>query len=100
MMNFILGWLLGKNIIENDNQRQHMNNYEPTITLPEKKDIIIYEYWPAFDNDVPSLEIAYKLYEENQVCHVIKDGVCKCYFEFTGDENYLKKEPRKFYDRI
>ena len=99
MKHFILGWLIGNTVADNQN-KQHIINYEPTYIEPETKEKIIYEYWPAFDNDIPSLEIAYKLYEENNVCHVIKDGVCKCYFEFDGDDGYIKTEPNKFFERI
>ena len=99
MIDFILGWLIGKNIADNQ-KTQDVINYEPAYTPPKRKEMTVYEYWPAFDNDIPSLEIAYKLYEENNVCHVIKDGVCKCYFEFDGDDGYIKTEPDKFFERI
>ena len=92
-------WLIGKVIA--DNQKiYNINNYEPTIIEPRKKDITIYEYWPAFDNDIPTLAMAEQFYEENRICHVIQDGICKCFFEFDGDEGYLKTEPKKFFDRI
>ena len=99
MMNFILGWLIGKNIADNQ-KTQDVINYEPVYTPPKRKEMTVYEYWPAFDNDIPSLEIAYKLYEENNICHVIQDGVCKCYFEFDGDDGYIKTDPEHFFDRI
>lgn len=99
MMDFILGWLIGKNIT-NNHKEQKVVNHEPIYTPPKKKKMTVYEYWPAFDNDIPTLEMAYKLYEENNVCHVIKDGVCKCYFEFDGDDSYIKTEPNKFFERI
>jgi len=99
MMDFILGWLIGKNVADNQ-KTQNAINYEPTYTPPKRKEMTVYEYWPAFDNDIPSLEIAYKLYEENNVCHVIQDGVCKCYFEFDGDDGYIKTEPDKFFEKI
>ena len=99
MIEFIIGWIIGKNI-ENTNQEQKIQNYEPIKPYPKKEEKIIYEYWPAFDNDIPSLEIAYKLYEENNVCHVIQDGICKCYFEFEGDEDYIKTKPNVFFKKI
>ena len=99
MKHFILGWLIGNTVADNQ-KKQHTINYEPTYIEPKAKEKTIYEYWPAFDNDIPSLEIAYKLYEENNVCHVLKDGVCKCYFEFEGDEGYIKTKPKDFFERI
>ena len=86
--------LLSKNLSTQENEKP----VETHTTKP--KEILVYEYWPAFDNDVPSLELAYKLYEENRVCHILKDGVCKCYFEFDGDEKDIKSDPKKFFDRI
>ena len=41
-----------------------------------------------------------KLRDENRVCHVLKDGVCKCYFEFEADEGYIKNKPQDFFERI
>lgn len=99
MMDFMLGWLIGKSVADNQTE-QKIINYEPSYTLPKRKEITVYEYWPAFDNDIPSLETAYKLYEENHTCHVIQDGVCKCYFEFDGDDGYIETEPDKFFERI
>lgn len=99
MMEFMIGWLIGKNL-KNKNQEQKIQNYEPTESLHKKEEITVYEYWPAFDNDIPSLEIAYKLYDENRVCHVLKDGVCKCYFEFEADEGYIQNKPQDFFERI
>ena len=76
--------------------------YKSTPT-PKKKEGIVYEYWPAFDHDEPTIGLAYKLYEENQVCHVPvpQDKVCKCYLEFEADvEEYLKKDPNTYFDKI
>ena len=99
MMEFIFGWLIGKNI-ESKEREERIQNYEPIKPIQKKDEITVYEYWSAFDNDIPSLEIAYKLYEENRVCHVLKDGICKCYFEFEADEDYIKNKPKDFFDRI
>ena len=100
MKDFIIGWILGRRIAEQHNDKPQVNIEEFFYTPPKRKEMTVYEYWPAFDNDVPSLEIAYKLYNEDRVCHVIKDGVCKCYFEFDGDDGYIEIEPNKFFDRI
>jgi hypothetical protein len=95
MKRLLFSWIVSKDIIENIAEQHRINNYEP-IEEPEVKEEIIYEYWSAFDNDIPTLEIAYNLYEENRVCHILKDGICKCYFEFNGDEGYIKNDPKKF----
>jgi hypothetical protein len=100
MMDFILGWVLGKSAKEHNKAEQYIRNYEPSYTIPEKKEMTVYEYWPAFDNDIPTLELAYKLYEENHTCHILKDGVSKCYFEFEGDDGYVKTDPEHFFERI
>ena len=100
MKRILFHWMISKNIVDNIEQQKRINNYEPISPEPEKKIHTIYEYWPAFDNDIPTLDIAYKLYEENQVCHIFKNGKCKCYFEFNGDDGYIKSQPNNFFERI
>lgn len=100
MHNFIIGWILGKRIAKQYNDKPQVNTEELFYTPSKRKEMTVYEYWPAFDNDVPSLETAYKLYNEDHICHVIKDDICKCYFEFDGDDGYIKTEPDKFFERI
>ena len=101
MMDFILGWVLGKRILEQNNNN---NSPEEKLNVPmpkqERKPMLIYEYWPAFDNEIPTLDEAYKLYEDNHVCHLNKGGICKCYFEFDGDDSYIKTDPRHFFENI
>ena len=92
-------WLIGK-IVADNQVSQKIENYEPIDTIHKKEEITLYEYWPAFDNDVPTLEMAEQFYEDNRICHVVQDGICKCFFEFEGDPQYLKNEPKKFFDRI
>ena len=99
MMEFMFGWLIGKNL-DNKNQEQKIQNYEPTKLSHKKEEITMYEYWPAFDNDIPSLELAYQLYEENNVCHILKNGTCKCYLEFMGGDDYITTKQENFFERI
>jgi hypothetical protein len=98
MIDFILGWVLGRNIT-NDTVEEPIERFE-TYTPKRRREITVYEYWPAFDNDIPSLETAYKLYEENHTCHVIQGGTCKCFYEFDGDDGYVENDPEHFFENI
>lgn len=100
MKRMLFNWMISKQIVDNIEQQKKIDNYEPITPTPIKENKTIYEYWPAFDNDIPTLGIAYALYEENNVCHVVKDGVCKCYFEFEGSNDYIKTKPNNFFSRI
>lgn len=48
-----------------------------------------YLYYPEFDNDIPTLYAAYKLYDDCNICHIHKDGGIKCYQEIN---NVIKTE--------
>lgn len=104
MKDFIIGWILGNHISKLNESHPSTTDTsvleDNIIETKKEKDIIVYEYWPEFDNDIPVLDMAYKLYEENKVCHIIKNGTCKCYFEFDGDTGYLKKDPKKYFEII
>lgn len=49
-----------------------------------------YLYYPEFDNYLVTLEEAYKLYDVDGLCHLLKHNTVKCYQEFfnmdTTDE--------------
>lgn len=103
MKDFIIGWILGNHlskINESHSYTEDITTSDNIIESKKEKDITVYEYWPEFDNDIPVLDMAYKLYEENKVCHIVKDGKCKCYFEFDGDTGYIKKDPKKYFEII
>lgn len=100
MKRSLFNWFVSKTIVDNIEQQNKIKNYEPIDRQPKKQDIIIYEYWPAFDNDIPSLELAYQLYEENNVCHILKNGTCKCYLEFMGRDDYITTKQKNFFERI
>lgn len=67
---------------------------EPNYTVRKReveelpKPIPTYEYWPQFDDDEPTLEMAYKFYEENSVCHLCQNQKVRCYLEY----------PERYYD--
>jgi hypothetical protein len=100
MMDFLFGWLVGKNIAEHKDTQPEINIEDYVYTPKRRKDMTVYEYWPAFDNDIPTLELAYKLYEENHTCHILKNGVSKCYYEFDGDDGFVETDPEHFFERI
>lgn len=50
--------------------------------LHNPKGIIRYNHLQEFDNYPCTLEQAYELYEYNGLCHLLKDGIVKCYQEF------------------
>ena len=78
MLEKLFGWMVPEEI---------PHTVKPKVK-EEKVAKISYEYWPQFDNDEPTLEMAYKFYEENSICHIAKDGKTKCYFEY----------PERYYD--
>lgn len=99
MKRVILGWMIGNAVANSQSANQY--NDTPYYTEPIQKDDIVYEYWPHFDNDEPTIGLAYQLYEENQVCHLAKNGGCTCYLEFEGDvKRYMRKNPEIYFDKI
>lgn len=78
MLEKLFGWMVPSTPVE----------YKPKPKPKEEELMVSYEYWPQFDNDEPTLEMAFKYYEENTICHIAKGGKTKCYFEY----------PERYYD--
>ena len=85
MINFLIGLFMGTKY---NNQNLHYQYPVHKTNKPiQKQTITFYEYWKEFDNEEPTLEQAYKFYEDNSICHIAKDGMVKCYIEFTETSN-------------
>lgn len=86
MLRGILAWLLADRM---EREREVLEWVEDDEEEEEVKPVrqVSYDYWPQFDDDEPTLEMAYKFYEENSVCHLCQNQRVRCYIEYPEREN-------------
>lgn len=99
MLDFIMGWILGKN------SNKIINNTTPTkLILPiekvEKPKKIRYVEIKELYNISSSLEEAYKVYEDNELVTLYKDGNIYYYLEKEIEEDLIYWGDNKIYDNI
>lgn len=99
MLDFIMGWILGKN------SNKIINNTAPTeLILPikkvEKPKKIRYVEIKELYNISSSLEEAYKVYEDNELVTLYKDGNIYYYLEKEIEEDLIYWGDSKIYDNI
>ena len=99
MLDFIMGWILGKN------SNKIINNTAPTeLILPigkvEKSKKIRYVEIKELYNISSSLEEAYKVYEDNELVTLYKDGNIYYYLEKEIEEDLIYWGDSKIYDNI
>lgn len=84
MMDFIMGWLMGRNIPKEEQE----------VIQPQKAlTYLAYEYWPEFDNEPVSFGDCYDLYEAYNVCHIKSGNEIKTYFETdVQKEDFLRQD--------
>lgn len=85
MFRGILAWILADGL---ERERQIDFEEEEEMEIPvQPVSQISYEYWPQFDDDEPTLEMAYNFYEENSICHLCQNQKVRCYLEYPEREN-------------
>ena len=99
MLDFIMGWILGKN------SNKIINNTTPTeLILPiekvEKPKKIRYVEIKELYNIPSSLEEAYRLYDNNNLITLYKDGNIYYYLEHEIEEDLIYWGDSKIYDNI
>lgn len=99
MLDFIMGWILGKN------SNKIINNTTPTeLILPvekvEKPKKIRYVEIKELYNISSSLEEAYKVYEDNGLITLYKDGNIYYYLKKEIEEDLIYWGDNKIYDNI
>ena len=99
MLDFIMGWILGKN------SNKIINNTTSTeLILPvekvEKPKKIRYVEIKELYNISSSLEEAYKVYEDNGLITLYKDGNIYYYLEKEIEEDLIYWGDNKIYDNI
>ena len=99
MLDFIIGWILGKN------SNKIINNTAPTeLILPigkvEKSKKIRYAEIKELYDISSSLEEAYKVYEDNELVTLYKDGNIYYYLEKEIEEDLIYWGDSKIYDNI
>ena len=84
MLRGILTWLLTDRMEREREVLEWVEDEEEEVK-PVRQ--VSYDYWPQFDDDEPTLEMAYKFYEENSVCHLCQNQRVRCYIEYPEREN-------------
>lgn len=90
MTEFILGWFLSKNYNKDNISKKEK----------PKKEIIVYEHWPEFNDDAITLEECYELYDTYNICHVKQNNHIETYYYYKIKEGQAVMSPEKTYDRI
>ena len=85
MLRGILAWLLADRMEREREVLEWVEDEEEEEVKPVRQ--VSYDYWPQFDDDEPTLEMAYKFYEENSVCHLCQNQRVRCYIEYPEREN-------------
>lgn len=85
MLRGILAWLLADRIEREREALEWVEEDDEEEVQPVRR--VSYDYWPQFDDDEPTLEMAYKFYEENSVCHLCQNQRVRCYIEYPEREN-------------
>jgi hypothetical protein len=85
MLRGILAWLLADRMEREREVLEWVEDEEEEEVKPVPQ--VSYDYWPQFDDDEPTLEMAYNFYEENSICHLCQNQKVRCYLEYPEREN-------------